>query len=166
MGKEKKTPVQLATPSDLSDKGRDKIAAHLNPVVANAFALYVKTKSFHWHLSGMHFRNLHLFFDELAEQIFGMIDALAERVRKLGKTTICSVGHIARLQSIEDEDAAYVEPKKMLQALLHDHQQFLSQLRLAHDVCSAQQDVATTSQLEIYIDETERRIWFLFEHLA
>lgn len=156
----------LATPSDLNDKGRQKIAESINPLAADAFALYVKTKNFHWHLSGSHFRDYHLLFDEQADQIFAMIDVLAERVRKLGKTTILSIGHISRLKNIKDEDAAFLEPEKMLQRLLKDNQDFTARMRLAHKVCEEANDVATTSILEVFIDETERRTWFLFETLA
>ncbi len=154
---------KLATPSDLNDNGREKIAESINPLVADAFALYVKTKNFHWHLSGRHFRDYHLLFDEQADQIFAMIDVLAERIRKLGKTTIRSIGHIGSLQNIQDDDGAFVEPEKMLQILMKDNQEFAARMRAAHKVCEEYNDIATASILEVFIDETERRTWFLFE---
>ncbi len=162
----KEVPVKLATPSDLSEKGRQEIAENINPLVADAFALYVKSKNFHWHMSGCHFRDYHLLFDEQADQIFAMIDILAERVRKMGRTTICSIGHISRLQNVKDEDRAFLEPEKMLQSLMKDNQDYTARMRAAHKVCEDNNDVATTSILEIFIDETERRTWFLFETLA
>ena len=161
-----KNPAKLATPNDLSEKGRNAIAESINPLVADAFALYVKTKNFHWHLSGSHFRDYHLLFDEQADQVFEIIDVLAERVRKLGRTTIRSIGQISRLQSIKDDDEAFLEPEKMLKHLLKDNQEFNIRLRAAHKVCDDNNDVATASILETFIDETERRIWFLFETLA
>lgn len=154
---------KLATPSDLSDIGRQEIAAHINPLVADAFALYIKTKAFHWHLSGRHFRDYHLLFDEQADQILAMIDVLAERLRKLGQTTIYSLEHISRIKTIKDEQEAFLEPEKMVHHLLDDNKQFTTHLRAAHDICQKHNDVATTSILEIFIDETERRTWFLFE---
>jgi starvation-inducible DNA-binding protein len=157
---------QLATPNGLSEKGRHEIAASLNPLVADAFALYVKSKNFHWHLSGPHFRDYHLLFDEQADQIFAIIDPIAERVRKLGGHTIHSIKEIGRLQRIKDNDASFVTAKKMLQDLLNDNKEFAAHLRSAHKVCEKHEDVATCSLLEIYLDETERRIWFLFETLA
>lgn len=161
-----KTPIQLATPNDLKVKNPQQLYASLNQLVADSFALYVKTKNFHWHLSGRHFRDYHLLFDEQADQIYAMIDILAERVRKMGGTTIRSIGHIGQLTKIKDDDKAYVEPEKMLQHLLDDNRGFVARMRAAHKVCEEANDVATTSQLEIFIDETERRIWFLFENLV
>lgn len=160
-----KVPAKLATPNDLNAKGRLEIAASVNPLVADAFALYVKTKNFHWHLSGSHFRDYHLMFDEQADQIFASIDILAERVRKLGGTTIRSIGHIGRLQTVKDDDEAFLDAKTMLQHLLKDNQNYAKHLRETHKVCDKYEDVATASILEILIDETERRIWFLFETL-
>ena len=160
---ERRTPAQLATPSDLDEKGRQEIAESLNPLVADAFALYVKTKNFHWHMSGSHYRDYHLLFDEQADQIFAMIDVLAERVRKLGKTTIHSIGHISRLQNVKDDDQDYLEPEKMLQHLMNDNKDYVSRMRAAHKVCEDHGDIATSSILEVFIDETERRTWFLFE---
>ncbi len=162
----KKTPVKkLTTPNDLNEKGRQKIAESINPLVADAFALYVKTKNFHWHMSGSHFRDYHLLFDEQAEQIFAMIDVLAERVRKLGGTTLRSIGHISRLQNVKDNDEVFIRPIEMLQYLLEDNQGFAARMRAAHQVCDDSNDVATASILEVFIDETERRVWFLFESL-
>ena len=162
----KRTPTELATPHDLKERGLDAIADSLNPLVADAFALYIKSKNFHWHASGSHFRDYHLLFDEQADQIFAMIDPLAERVRKLGKVTVHSTGEITRLQRIKDDDTLFVEPKKMLTILMNDNKDFAKHMRAAHKVCEEHEDVATCSILEIFIDETERRIWFLFETIA
>lgn len=161
--KKSKVPPQLATPNSL---GAEPMTAALNPLVADAFALYVKTKNFHWHLSGPHFRDYHLLFDEQADQIFEVIDILAERVRKLGGTTIRSISHIGELQQIKDDNQIYVKPKEMIQRLLKDNQSFAQRMREAHKVCSDYGDVASTSLLETFIDEAERRAWFLFETLA
>ncbi len=166
MKKEKRAEKKLATPSDLSEKGRQDIEEAINPLVADAFALYVKTKNFHWHMSGSHFRDYHLLFDEQADQIYAIIDVLAERVRKLGKTTIRSISHIHRLQNIKDDDDSFVEPKEMLQRLMKDNQDYAKRMRAAHKVCEKYNDVATSSLLEVFIDETERRTWFLFETLS
>jgi starvation-inducible DNA-binding protein len=127
------------------------------------FALYLKTKSFHWHISGPHFRDYHLLLDEQADQLFAMTDPLAERVRKVGGTTLRSIGHIARLQNIRDNDADYVEPEDMLKELREDNTILAGRLREAHNVCTEHRDVASTSLIEVWIDETERRAWFLFE---
>ena len=162
----KKVPEKLATPSDLSVKGRGEITASLNPLVADAFALYIKAKNFHWHASGSHFRDYHLLFDEQADQIFAMIDPLAERVRKLGGITIHSTGDVTRLQRIKDDNADFLEPQTMLTTLMKDNKDYAAYLRAAHKICEAHNDVATCSILEIFIDETERRIWFLFETLS
>jgi starvation-inducible DNA-binding protein len=164
--KKEKTPAKLATPNGLSGKGRQDIVEALNPLVADAFALYVKTKNFHWHVSGSHFRDYHLLFDEQADQVFAMIDTLAERVRKLGGITIRSIGEIDRLKTIKDDNEIYVDPKKMLQQLLKDNEHFAVHMRKVHQVCSKYDDNASTSVLEVFLDETERRIWFLFETLA
>lgn len=160
-----KRPAKLATPNDLNEKGRQEIADNINPLVADAFALYVKTKNFHWHMSGSHFRDYHLLFDEQADQIFAMIDVLAERVRKLGGTTIRSIGQISQLQNVKDSDEIFLEPEKMLRYLMKDNQDYAARMRAAHKVTEHYNDVATTSILEIFIDETERRTWFLFETL-
>jgi starvation-inducible DNA-binding protein len=153
----------LATPSDLGAAAQRDIAGAMNAVLADVFALYVKTKNFHWHASGPHFRDNHLLLDEQADQLFAMTDAIAERVRKLGARTITSIGHIARLQRVSDNDAPYVEPSDMLAELLEDNRALTSRLRAAHTVCEEHRDVATTSLIEVWIDETERRAWFLFE---
>jgi starvation-inducible DNA-binding protein len=161
----KMEPIQLATPSDLDIKDRRAIARVINPLVADTFALYVKTKNFHWHMSGSHYRDYHLLLDEQSDQIFEMIDVLAERVRKLGEKTIQSIGQIKDLQKIRDVNET-LAPDAMLNDLLQENKGFLSRMRAAHAVCSDGNDVATTSILENYIDETERRIWFLFETLT
>jgi starvation-inducible DNA-binding protein len=162
----KKVSAKLATPNDLTEKGRSEIAASLNPLVADAFALYIKAKNYHWHMSGSHFRDYHLLLDEQADQIFAMIDVLAERVRKLGFTTIHSTGEVTRLQRVKDDDAEFVEPQKMLRQFMNDNKNYTMHLREAHDVCDEHNDVATASLLEVFIDETERRTWFLFETIA
>jgi len=153
----------LTTPSDLKGPAARDIAASMNAILADAFALYLKTKNFHWHVSGPHFRDYHLLLDEQADQVFAMTDAIAERVRKLGGRTLTSIGHIARTQRIKDNDAAYVEPSDMLAELEEDNRSFTASLRRAHEVCAEHDDVATTSLIEIWIDEAERRTWFLFE---
>ncbi len=135
----------------------------MNGILADVFALYIKTKNFHWHLSGPHFRDYHLLLDEQADQIFAMTDAIAERIRKVGGGTIKSIGHIARLQRISDNDADYVEPEDMLAELREDSKTLAARLREAHNVCEEHNDIATTSLIEVWIDETERRTWFLFE---
>ena len=135
----------------------------MNGILADVFALYVKTKNFHWHLSGPHFRDYHLLLDEQADQIFAMTDPIAERIRKVGGETIKSIGHIARLQRISDNDAAYVEPEDMLAELREDSKTLAARLREAHGVCEEHNDIATASLIEVWIDETERRTWFLFE---
>jgi starvation-inducible DNA-binding protein len=157
------TPPDMATPSDLERAGVTKIAAALNGIVADSFALYVKTKNFHWHLSGPHFRDYHVMFDEQADQIFAAIDPLAERVRKIGATTLRSIGDIAKQQSLKDSDAVRVPPLEMIKELLSDNKAVAIKMRAAHAICDDNHDVATASLLEIYLDETERRIWFLFE---
>jgi starvation-inducible DNA-binding protein len=157
------TPTRIATPTDLGDKGRQAITVALNPIIADAFALYIKTKNFHWHVSGPHFRDYHLLFDEQADQILAMTDLLAERVRKLGGMTIRSIDQISKLQKIKDDDEAYVSAKDMLKRLLDDNKEFAIRLRNAHKVCDENNDVATASFLELHIDEAEKRIWFLFE---
>jgi starvation-inducible DNA-binding protein len=155
--------IQLATPTDLGEKARKAITQSINQLVADSFALYIKTKNFHWHVSGRHYRDYHLLLDEQADQIFAMIDVLAERVRKLGGTTIRSIGSIARLKEIADDDDEFVLPLNMIRRLLKDNQHFAAKIREAHQVCDQYADVATASILEVYLDETERRIWFLFE---
>lgn len=158
--------AKLNTPTDLGDKARTAIAKGLNPLIADIFSLYIKTKNFHWHVSGSHYRDYHLLFDEQAEQIFAMTDVLAERVRKLGGTTIRSVGQIQELSSINDDNDAFVQAREMIRRLMDDNKLLLSNMRRVHKICSDHHDVATTSVLEVFIDETERRIWFLFETQA
>jgi starvation-inducible DNA-binding protein len=153
----------LETPTDLSQKAARDIAAAMNGVLADVFALYLKTKNFHWHLSGPHFRDYHLLLDEQAEQLFAMTDPIAERVRKVGERTITSIGQIGRLQRIADNDAVYVEPSDMLAELCEDNRALTAKLRAAHGLCDEHEDVATVTLIEPWIDETERRTWFLFE---
>ena len=153
----------LATPTDLTENGVKAIAAALNGLAADAFALYLKTKNFHWHMSGPHFRDYHLLLDEHSDQIFAMIDPLAERVRKLGQTTLRSIGNVAKLQTIKDDDQAFVAPLDMLRELVNDNKAFAASQRKAHELCDDNGDVASASLLEVWIDETERRTWFLFE---
>lgn len=157
---------KLATPNDLGGKEREELAAVLNPLVADAFALFVKTKNYHWHMSGSHYRDYHLLLDEQASQIFAMIDVLAERVRKLGGLTIHSISEISDLQNVKDDNEAFVAPKIMLARLKEENEAFAERMRAAHEVCEKCNDVATASFLEVFIDETERRTWFLFETLA
>jgi len=153
----------LATPTDLKPAATKDIAAAMNAVLADVFALYLKTKNFHWHMSGPHFRDYHLLLDEQADQLFAMTDAIAERVRKIGGSTLKSVGHISRLQRVEDNDADYVEPQDMLAEVREDNKTLAARLREAHNVCDEHRDIATASLIEVWIDETERRTWFLFE---
>jgi starvation-inducible DNA-binding protein len=153
----------LATPTDLSPAATQDIAASMNAILADVFALYLKTKNFHWHLSGPHFRDYHLMLDEQAEQIFAMTDPIAERVRKLGARTLTTIGHIVRLQRLVDDDADYVEPEDMLAELCQDNKTLAARLREAHNVCEEHRDIATASLIEVWVDETERRVWFLFE---
>jgi starvation-inducible DNA-binding protein len=153
----------LITPTDLKPGATKDIAGAMNGILADVFALYIKTKNFHWHLSGPHFRDYHLLLDEQAEQIYAMTDPIAERIRKVGGNTIRSIGHISRLQRISDNDADYVEPEDMLAELRDDSKTLAARLREAHDVCEEHNDIATTSLIEVWIDETERRTWFLFE---
>jgi starvation-inducible DNA-binding protein len=156
---------KLTTPTDLGDKTRKAITAAINPLVADAIALFLKTKNYHWHMSGSHYRDYHLLLDEQANQIFAMIDVLAERVRKLGGTTIRSIKHVSQLQSIKDDNEDFVPPKEMLHRLMEDNKNFVTRIRGAHKICDDHNDAATASILEVYIDETERRTWFLFETL-
>jgi starvation-inducible DNA-binding protein len=153
----------IATPSDLGSEAVKHISGALNVLLADVFALYLKTKNFHWHMSGSHFRDYHLLLDEHGDQSFAMTDAIAERVRKIGGGTIRSIGHISRLQRLSDNDAEYVDPLDMLAELREDNRMLLASMREAHDLCGEENDVATASLLEVWMDETERRIWFLFE---
>ncbi len=156
-------PAPLHTPSDLKSNAVRDISGALNILLADMFALYLKTKNFHWHMSGPHFRDYHLLLDEQGDQIFATTDAIAERVRKIGGTTLHSIGHISRLQRIADNDAEFVTPMDMLAELRDDNKQLVANLRETHGVCEEHEDVATASLLEIWIDEAERRTWFLFE---
>jgi starvation-inducible DNA-binding protein len=153
----------LHTPSDLKPNAVKDIAGALNILLADMFALYLKTKNFHWHVSGPHFRDYHLLLDEQGEQIFATTDDIAERVRKLGGTTLRSIGHIGRLQRVLDNDADFVTPMDMLAELRDDNKQLTTSLREVHDLCDEHGDVATASLIENWIDEAERRTWFLFE---
>ena len=153
----------LGTPTDLKPKAVREIAAGLKAVLADVFALYIKTKNFHWHMSGRHFRDYHLLLDEQGEQIFAMTDPMAERARKIGGNTLHSVGEIARLTRVADNDAEYVTPEDMLAELREDNLALTARLRAVHALCDDGNDVATASLLENWIDETERRTWFLFE---
>ncbi|MBS7698520.1 MULTISPECIES: DNA starvation/stationary phase protection protein [unclassified Chelatococcus] len=153
----------LHTPTDLSQGAVAAISEALNAVLADAFALYLKTKNFHWHVSGPHFRDYHLLFDEQGAEIIGVTDEVAERVRKIGGTTLRSIGHIAKLQSIADNDAPFVSAADMLRELVADNKAMVTTLRKAHDVADEYKDVATASLLENVIDATEKRVWFLFE---
>jgi starvation-inducible DNA-binding protein len=153
----------LHTTTDLSQNATRDVAAALNLLLSDTFALYVKTKNFHWHMSGPHFRDYHLLLDEHGDQIFAMTDALAERVRKIGGTTLHSIGQISRLQRVLDNDAEYVAPLDMLAELRDDNKQMTAAMREAHGICDENGDVASASLIEVWIDETERRTWFLFE---
>jgi starvation-inducible DNA-binding protein len=153
----------LVTPTDLKGNATADITGALNGVLADVFALYLKTKNFHWHMSGPHFRDYHVMLDEQSDQIYAMTDPLAERIRKVGGTTLRSIGHIARTQRISDNDAEYVEPSDMLAELREDNKTLAARLREAHDVCDDHRDIASASLIEVWIDETERRTWFLFE---
>jgi starvation-inducible DNA-binding protein len=154
---------RLGTPTDLKPEATRDISAALAGLLADVFALYVKTKNFHWHISGPHFRDYHLLLDEQGEQIFAMTDPIAERARKIGGTTLRSIGDIGRRQRILDNDADYVDPKDMLAELRDDNKSLTASLRQTHNVCDEYGDVATASLIEVWIDETERRTWFLYE---
>jgi starvation-inducible DNA-binding protein len=159
----RKQGAPLSTPTDLKAAATRDISAALNGLLADVFALYLKTKNFHWHMSGPHFRDYHLLLDEQADQLYAMTDPIAERVRKVGGTTLRSIGHIARTQRVLDNDAEYVEPEDMLAELCEDSTTFVARLREAHNVCDEHRDIASASLIEVWIDETERRAWFLFE---
>lgn len=159
----KRRQAPLITPSDLGSVATRNISAALNALLADTFALYLKTKNFHWHMAGPHFRDYHLMLDEQADQLYAMTDPIAERVRKLGGTTLRSIGQIARLQRVLDNDAEYVEAGDMLAELREDNQALTKRFREAHELCDKHRDVATASLIEVWIDETERRTWFLFE---
>jgi len=155
--------ARLTTPTSLGGEARRDITGALNALLADVFALYMKTKNFHWHVSGPHFRDYHLLLDEQADQLYATTDPIAERVRKLGGTTVRSIGHISRLQRVSDNDAEYVTPLDMLAELRDDNSLLIGRMREAHGVCDERGDVATASLLEVWIDEAERRTWFLFE---
>ncbi len=159
----RKAAEALDTPTDLSDEAVQEISAALNPVLADSFALYLKTKNFHWHVSGPHFRDYHLLLDEQGEQIFATTDDIAERVRKIGGMTLHSIGEIAKLKRIADNDEAFVPPLAMLDELMNDNKALVKSMREAHEVADKHQDVGTTSLLETFIDDAEKRVWFLFE---
>lgn len=162
MSFEKISP-ELDTPTDLSPEAVKKVSEALNVLLADAFALYVKTKNFHWHVSGRHFRDYHLLLDEQSEAIFATTDQLAERVRKLGGITLRSIGQIAKLQTIQDNNEDYVPPREMLRELMEDNKRMAAAMRKAHKLADDNEDRGTAQLLELFIDETERRTWFLFE---
>jgi starvation-inducible DNA-binding protein len=159
----RKVAPSLDTPTDLSDAAVREISQKLNVVLSDVFALYLKTKNFHWHVSGPHFRDYHLLLDEQSEQIFAITDDIAERIRKIGGLTLRSIGNIARLQTLEDNDEDFVAPLDMLRELMNDNKALVVSMREAHEIADKGGDVATTSLLENFIDEAERRTWFLFE---
>jgi starvation-inducible DNA-binding protein len=163
MGNETRKAATLDTPSGLSPEAIRDIPPALTALLADVFALYFKTKNFHWHMSGPHFRDHHLLLDEQATQIYEIADTIAERARKIGGTTLRSLGHAARLQRVRDNDAAFVTPRDMLAELREDNRQLAASMRQLHGLSDEQGDVATTSLLEVWIDEAERRTWFLFE---
>src|SRR5213082_112382 len=158
-----KRDIPLTVPTDLTRSAVKDIAGAMNAILADVFALYLKTKNFHWHMSGPHFRDYHLLLDEQAEQLFAMTDPIAERVRKLGGLTIKSISHISRLQRVLDNDDDYVDPPDMIAELADDNKTLAARLREAHNVCDEHRVVATASLIEVWIDETERRTWFLSE---
>ncbi len=158
----KVTPA-LDTPTDLSDNAVRELSAELNEILADAFALYLKTKNFHWHVSGPHFRDYHLLLDEQSEQILGTTDDIAERVRKIGGTILRSIGHIAKLQNVRDNDDSFVPAHEMLRELMTDNKMIAASMRECHELAEKHDDAATAGLLETFIDGTERRTWFLFE---
>ena len=153
----------LDTPTDLPSEAVAKISAALNTLLADAFALYLKTKNFHWHVSGRHFRDYHLMLDEQSDAIFATTDQLAERVRKIGGTTLRSISQVSKLQTIKDNNDEYVPPREMLRELMEDNKHIAAAMRKAHELCDEHEDSASASLLEVFIDETQRRTWFLFE---
>jgi starvation-inducible DNA-binding protein len=154
---------ELDTPVDLPNEASRAVTVALNGILADTFVLYVKTKNFHWHVSGPHFRDYHLMFDEQADQILASVDELAERVRKIGGTTLHSVAHIAKLTTLGENNSDFVEPQDMLAELIRDHQHIVASMRKAHKVSEDNDDIATASLLETLVDGAERRLWFLFE---
>ena len=159
----KRRKAPLLVPTDLGETASTNIAGGMNALLADVFALYLKTKNFHWHMSGPHFRDYHLLLDEQADQLFAMTDPIAERIRKIGGSTLRSIGNIARVQRIKDNDAEYVDPHDMLGELREDNQTLAARLRTVHNVVDEHRDIASASLIENWIDETERRTWFLFE---
>lgn len=156
-------PAPLATPTDLKPNEVQAVVEAVNPLIADAFSLYIKTKNFHWHLAGSHFRDYHLLFDEQADQLFASIDPLAERMRRIGGTTIRSIGHISQLQTVEDDDEDFVSPEQMIHRLIEDNKQMAAMQRSAIEVCEKSRDTVTGNLLQEILDETEKRTWFLFE---
>jgi starvation-inducible DNA-binding protein len=163
--KERRTR-RLETPSDLDANAAKDIGGAMNAILADVFALYLKTKNFHWHMSGPHFRDYHLLLDEQSDQLFAMTDVIAERIRKIGAPTLKSIGQIAKMKRVLDNDADYVEPSDMLAELREDNSTLAANMREAHDLCDEHRDIATASLIENWIDETERRAWFLHASLA
>jgi starvation-inducible DNA-binding protein len=161
--KSDKVSPELDTPTDMPQSAVDKISVALNTLLADAFALYVKTKNFHWHVSGRHFRDYHLLLDQQSDDIFATTDQLAERVRKLGGVTLRSIGQIGKLQTIKDNNESYVPPREMLRELMEDNKHMAAAMRKAHKLCDDHEDSGSAGLLETFIDETERRTWFLFE---
>ena len=159
----KQPKASLATPTDLKASATKEVSVAMNAILADVFAMYLKTKNFHWHMTGPHFRDYHLLLDEQAEQIYTMADPIAERIRKLGGTTLRSISHISQLQSITDNNAEFVEPMQMLSELCEDNKTLARNFRKVHEICADHQDFPTSSLIEVWIDETERRTWFLFE---
>ncbi|MGJ5176581.1 Dps family protein [Bradyrhizobium oligotrophicum] len=158
-----KTAPELDTPTDLSPDAVNTISTALNTLLADAFALYLKTKNFHWHVSGRHFHDYHEMLDQQSDAIFATTDQLAERVRKLGGTTLKSISQISKLQTIKDNNEEYVPPREMLRELMEDNKHMAAAMRKAHQLCDDNDDPASAGLLETFIDETERRTWFLFE---
>jgi starvation-inducible DNA-binding protein len=159
----RKAVAALDTPTDLPENAVRELSAKLNEILADAFALYLKTKNFHWHVSGPHFRDYHLLLDEQSEQIFATTDEIAERVRKIGGTTLRSIGHVAKLQNIKDNDDSFVPAHEMLRELMNDNKMVAASMRKCHELAEQHEDAATAGLLETFIDGTERRTWFLFE---
>ncbi|MBR0714428.1 Dps family protein [Bradyrhizobium liaoningense] len=158
-----KISPDLDTPTDLQPAAVNKISEAINVLLADAFALYLKTKNFHWHVSGRHFHDYHVMLDEQSDAIFATTDQLAERVRKLGGATLKSIGQVGKLQTIQDNNEDYVPPREMLRELMEDNKQMAAAMRKAHKLCDEHDDTGTAALLEVFIDETERRTWFLFE---
>jgi starvation-inducible DNA-binding protein len=163
VSKASKTSPDLDTPTDMPPAAVEKISAAINVLLADAFALYLKTKNFHWHVSGRHFHDYHLMLDDQSDAIFATTDQLAERVRKLGGTTVRSIGQVSKLQTIKDNNESFVPPREMLRELMEDNKHVAAAMRKAHKLCDDHEDSGTAGLLETFIDETERRTWFLFE---